>query len=71
VIEVDITRSPLDKFPIYVVFGVLEIWPNTDRAVAIRCLIADAYGVSEVSRVLPGITTSMVTRFVDGARTDC
>ena len=69
VIKVDITRSPLDKFPIYAAFGVPEIWRNTDRAVAIRCLTADAYVVSEASRVLQGITASMVTRFVDGART--
>jgi hypothetical protein len=69
VIKVDITRSPLDKFPIYAAFGVPKIWRNTDRAVAIRCLTADPYVVSEASRALQGITASMVTLFVDGART--
>jgi Uma2 family endonuclease len=68
VIEVDITRASLDKLAIYAALGVPEVWRYTDRAVEIRCLTADACMVSEASRVLTGITASMVTRFVDGAR---
>jgi Uma2 family endonuclease len=69
VIEVDITRSSLDKLPIYAALGVPEVWRYLDGALEIRCLTADAYMVSATSRVLPGITDSMVTRFVAEART--
>ena len=69
VIEVDITRSSLDKLPIYAALGVLEVWRYTDGKVEIRCLIADSYQVSDTSLVLPGIYTSMVTHFMDEART--
>ena len=69
VIEVDITRSSVDKLPIYAAFGVPEVWRYTDGEVEIRCLTADTYLVSETSRVLPGINAGMVTRFVAEART--
>jgi Uma2 family endonuclease len=69
VIEVDITRSSLDKLPIYAALGVPEVWRYTDGEVVIRCLTDDAYVESDTSRVLPGITASTVTRFVNAART--
>jgi Uma2 family endonuclease len=69
VIEVDITRSSLDKLPIYAALGVPEVWRYLDGEVEIRCLTADAYMVSDTSRVLPGINANMVTRLVREART--
>ena len=69
VIEVDITRSSLNKLPIYAALGVPEVWRYTDGAVEIRCLTADAYLESETSQVLPGIDAVMVTRFMEEART--
>ena len=69
VIEVDITRSSLDKLPIYAALGVPEVWRYTGREVEIRCLIEDAYMVSDTSRVLSGINASMVARFIEEART--
>ena len=69
VIEVDITRSSLDEFPIYAALGVLEVWRYTEREVEIRCLIEDAYVVSDTSRVLSGINASMLARFIEEART--
>ena len=69
VIEVDITRSSLDKLPIYAALRVPEVWRYTDGQVEIRCLTADAYTLSDTSRALPGITTGMVTRFMHEART--
>ena len=68
-IEVDITRSSLDKFLIYAALGVPEVWRYTDREVEIRCLVEDIYVVSDTSRVLPGINASMVARFIEEART--
>jgi Uma2 family endonuclease len=69
VIEVDITRSSLDKLPIYAALRVLEVWRYTAREVEIRCLREDAYVVSDTSRVLSGINASMLARFIEEART--
>jgi Uma2 family endonuclease len=69
VIEVDITRSSLDKLLIYAALGVPEVWRYTDGSVEIRCLTAGAYLASDTSQVLSGITASMLTRFVAEART--
>jgi Uma2 family endonuclease len=69
VIEVDITRSSLNKLPIYAALGVPEVWRYMAGEVEIRYLIADAYVVSDSSQVLPGINASMVTHFLDEART--
>ncbi|MGH8065143.1 MAG: Uma2 family endonuclease [Candidatus Entotheonellia bacterium] len=69
VIEVDITRSSLDKLPIYAALRVPEVWRYLDGQVEIRCLTADAYMVSDTSLVLPGISASTVTRFLGEART--
>jgi Putative restriction endonuclease len=69
VIEVDITRSSLDKLPIYAALGIPEVWRYTAGEVEMRCLTADAYAVSDTSRALPGgITADMITRFIAEAR---
>jgi Uma2 family endonuclease len=68
VIEVDITRSSLDKLPIYAALGVPEVWRYTDGEVEIHRLMADAYTVADTSRVLPGISAVMGTRCIDEAR---
>ncbi len=69
VIEVDISRSSLDKLPIYATLSVPEIWRYTDGEVELQCLTEGAYRVVDTSQVLPGIHASMLTRFIDEART--
>jgi Uma2 family endonuclease len=69
VVEVDITRSSLDKFPIYAALGVPEVWRYTDGKVEIQHLREDTYVVSDTSRVLPGINASMLAHFIEEART--
>jgi Uma2 family endonuclease len=69
VIEVDITRSSLNKLPIYAALGVPEVWRYTAGEVEIRRLIVDAYVVTDTSQVWSGINASMVTHFIDEART--
>lgn len=68
VIEVDMTRSSLNKLPIYTALGVPEIWRYTGGEVEIRCLVGEEYTVSDTSRVLAGIRANMVTRFLEEAR---
>jgi hypothetical protein len=53
-------RSSLDKLPIYVALGVPEAWRYTEGEVEIRCLIGDAYMVSDTSQVLPGVSADVV-----------
>ena len=69
VIEMDITRSSLDKLPIYVALGVPEVWRYADGAVEIWCLTAEAYSVYDTSQALPGITADLVRHCLDEART--
>jgi Uma2 family endonuclease len=69
VIEVDISRSSLDKLPIYATLGVPEIWRYTNGEVELQYLTEGAYRVVDTSQVLPGIHASLLTRFIDEART--
>ncbi len=69
VIEVDITRSSLNKLPIYAALGVPEIWRYTDGKVEMRRLIEGAYTVTDTSWVLPGIDAVLVSHLIDEART--
>ena len=69
VIEVDISRSSLDKLPIYATLGVPEIWRYTDGEVELQCLTEGVYRVVDTSQVLPGIHANLLTRLIDEART--
>jgi Uma2 family endonuclease len=69
VIEVDITRSSLDKLPIYAALGIPEVWRYPAGEVETRCLTGDGYIMSGISRVLPGIAADMVTHCIDEVRT--
>lgn len=69
VIEVDISRSSLDKLPIYAALGVPEVWRYSNRNVEIRCLTVGGYGLADTSQALPGMTAALVQQFLDAART--
>jgi Uma2 family endonuclease len=65
VIEVDITRSSLDRFPIFAAVGVLEIWRYDGERVTFHQLKDGAYVSIEESAVLPPMTASQATAFVE------
>jgi Uma2 family endonuclease len=69
VIEVDISRSSLDKLPIYATLRVPEIWRYTNGEMELQCLTEGAYRVVDTSQVLPGIHANLLTRFIGEART--
>ena len=69
VIEVDISRSLLDKLPIYAALRVPEVWRYSNGSVEIRCLTAEGYDMADTSRILPGITVALVQQFLHAART--
>jgi Uma2 family endonuclease len=55
VIEIDITRGSLDKFPIYGHVGVPEIWRYDSHHLTIFHLVDDEYQARESSRAFPEI----------------
>lgn len=68
VIEVDVTHSTLAKLDIYADFGVPEVWHCPGDRVAILVLEAGAYREVAVSRVLPPLTSEVLTRFLVESR---
>lgn len=64
VIEVDVSRSSLDRLAIYAGFGVPEVWRCQADRVSILVLDGGAYREVPASRVLPPLTDDVLTRFL-------
>jgi len=65
IIEVDVSSSSLDRFPIYAAFAVPEVWRYDGEQVAIWRLEAGRYLESESSVALPPLTGAVATRFLE------
>lgn len=65
IIEVDVTRSSLDRFPIYAQLDDLEVWRYERGRVSIHVLVDGTYQEADVSLALPPVTSAMLTRFVE------
>jgi len=70
IIEVDITSSSLDHFPLYAAIGVSEIWRYDGERVRFHRLEGSAYTPIEESIVLPPMTAAQATIFVERDRRD-
>lgn len=68
VIEVDITRSSLNRFPIFAALGVPEVWRFDDARVTMYRLERGRYFEIETSLALPPLTASQSTVFLDESR---
>jgi len=68
VIEVDVTSSSLDRFPIYAAVGVREIWHYDGERVRFHALEETIWRPIEASLVLPPMTAAQATIFVAGDR---
>ena len=69
-IEVDITRSSLNRMAIYAALGVPEVWRYDGRNVILYRLQADGrYQPSTTSRYFPGLSAADVERFIESGRT--
>jgi Uma2 family endonuclease len=68
VIETEITSSAVSKLPIYASFGVPEIWLTDGHAVGILRLAAGEYKRSEPSQVLPPLTESVLSDFLERSK---
>ena len=63
VIEVDVSRSSLDKLPIYAALGVPEVWRCRSGSVYVCRLAGSSYVEIDQSEVLPGLTSTQLTAF--------
>jgi len=68
VIEVDITRSSLNRFPIFAAVGVPEVWRFDGDRVTMYRLEGGRYSPIETSLVLAPLTASQSTIFLDDSR---
>jgi Uma2 family endonuclease len=64
VIEVELTSPAVSKLPIYASFGVPEIWLTDGQEVRILRLAAGEYKPSQQSQVLPPLTESVLSEFL-------
>jgi Uma2 family endonuclease len=69
VIEIDISRSSLDRFPIFASIGVPEVWRYDGMRVAIFKLAGGAYQEQKTSEAFPGVTSQSITRFMEESKT--
>lgn len=68
VIEIDITNPSIDRFPLYAKFGVPEIWRHDGRRMSIFGLREGEYAEVAESAVLPPLSGSVLSRFVEESR---
>ena len=64
VIEVDITRDSLNKFPIFAAVGVPEVWRYDESRVAIHVLREGGYVEAQVSDMLAPLSGEVITSFL-------
>ncbi len=69
VIEIDVSRSSLPRFPIFAAFGVPEVWRYDGTRVSLWRLEAGRYVEAERSMALPVVTGPLATRFLEESRT--
>jgi Uma2 family endonuclease len=63
VLEVDITTSAIDRFPIYADFGFPELWQYVDDEIVIHLLQPNGkYAVSDKSAALPMVATRKLVK---------
>jgi Uma2 family endonuclease len=65
VIEVDMTSSSLPRFPIFAGLGIPEVWRYDGEHVSFHALEGKAYRAIERSVVLPPMTASQATIFLE------
>lgn len=63
-IEVDISRSSLNKFDIYSALGVPEVWRYNGEQLRFYVLEAEGYVETQDSSVLPPLSASQLSHFL-------
>ena len=68
VIEIDITKSSLDKFAIFREVSVPELWRFDGERLSIYVLKASIYHEHEISIVFPSVRATDLTRLIDDSK---
>jgi Uma2 family endonuclease len=68
IIEIDITRPSLNKFPIFAALGIPEVWRYDGARVAIFRLVDNDYVDRPESVALPKVTSAILTEFIDASK---
>lgn len=68
VVEVDVTRSSIDKLAVYQQFGVPEVWRHDGERLRILLLGEDGYAEAPSSRTFPGLSAELLTRLLAEGR---
>lgn len=64
-LEVEVTRSALDRMAIFRALGVGEVWRySADHQLRVEILTPEGYAMSEQSLVFPGLVCAELPRFV-------
>ena len=70
IIEVDVTRTSLDRLKIFAAMRVPEVWRSTGRSLQFLHLQADgSYQPRPASRYFPALTATSVAQFLKDGRT--
>lgn len=64
VIEVDITHSSLNKFPVFAGLLIPEVWRNDGKELTIFKLEGETYSPHPESGTLPGVTSAKLTQVI-------
>ncbi len=67
VIEIDISSSSLNKFPVYARMGVPEVWRCDGTRVFFFVLSSEQYESAQESRALPSLSSSVATEFLEAS----
>jgi Uma2 family endonuclease len=68
VLEIDLSSSSLNKFPIFAVLGVLEVWRWDGAQIIISVLQDGRYVEVAESLALPKVSATALRQFVDTSR---
>ncbi|MBA3413688.1 MAG: Uma2 family endonuclease [Chloroflexia bacterium] len=69
VIEVEASRSAIDKLALFASMGIPEVWRMDGESVAIHVLAGDRSANAEASLAVPVLTTEVLTRLLGQSRT--
>ncbi|GAB4455971.1 MAG: Uma2 family endonuclease [Armatimonadaceae bacterium] len=64
VIEVDVTHSSLDKFPIFARIGIAEVWQHREDGIRIFALTESVYREQDMSFAFPRLTQADLNRLL-------
>ncbi len=68
IIEIDVSQSSLDRFPIFAAFGVPEVWRYDGSRVSFWRLEGGRYVEAESSAALPSLTEALATQLLEDSR---